>query len=82
MRLVGALFLKNGPKNASKPYDSFLTPPERPVLMQIHFLCLNLIRIMLKNSLRRKLPETSAKSISLRFHSQFRTFEVGQKFQY
>ena len=35
-----------------------------------------------KNSLRRKLPETSAKSISLRFHSQFRTFEVGQKFQY
>ena len=37
---------------------------------------------MLKNSFRRKLPETRAKSISLRFHSQFRTFEVGQKFQY
>ena len=75
MRLVGAPFLKNRPKNASKAYDSFLTPPERPVLMQIHFLCLNLIGIMLKNSFRRKLPETRAKRFALRFHSQFRTFE-------
>ena len=37
---------------------------------------------MLKNRFRQKMLEISAKGIALRFHSQFRTFEVVQKFQY
>ena len=54
--------------------------PERPVLMQIQNLCLNLIGIMLKNSLDEHCQKLVQKSFALRFHSQFRTFEVAKSF--